>query len=147
MRTLMVALMLCLGTISLDAQSGQAKPAKQAQVSMEYYYKVKWGHQEDFLRLFKKNHLPFLRELMKSGEVVSVQMEKPAEHGTEDGRWDFRVRITFRDLEAALGDKSGDDAILKRLFPDQTTFGREEQQRFELLLAHWDLRIETVKMD
>jgi hypothetical protein len=142
-----IFVLLLLWTISLSAQPGQGKSAKQSPVLMENYYKVKWGHQEDFLKLFKKNHLPFLRDLMKTGEVISVKMEKPAEHGTEDGRWDFRVTIIFRDLESAFGDKSGDDAILKCLFPDQATFVREEQQRFELLLAHWDVRIETVKID
>jgi hypothetical protein len=28
---------------------------------MEYYYKVQWGHQQEFLQLFLKNHYPLLR--------------------------------------------------------------------------------------
>jgi hypothetical protein len=34
---------------------------------------------------------------------------------------------------------SGEEEIKKQLFPDQETYRREEQRRFEILLAHWDL--------
>jgi len=38
------------------------------------------------------------------------------------------------------------EAELKRLFPDQDTFRREEQRRFEILAAHWDLPVVTVDL-
>ena len=37
--------------------------------------------------------------------------------------------------------------ITKQLFPDQDTFKREEQRRFEILLAHWDLPIVEVDLN
>jgi hypothetical protein len=37
------------------------------------------------------------------------------------------------------------DAIVRQLYPDQETFRREEQRRFEILLAHWD--VPTVAVD
>ena len=39
-------------------------PAQEAPVRAAYYYKVKWGHQEEFERLFFKNHYPVLKEQM-----------------------------------------------------------------------------------
>ena len=36
--------------------------------AVEYYYKVKWGHSEEFLTLFKKNHYPLLKKGVESGE-------------------------------------------------------------------------------
>jgi hypothetical protein len=75
-----------------------------------------------------------------------VTAVKPRYHATEDGRWDYRVTIVFRDADAAA-DASGEDAIKAELFPDQETFLREEQRRFEILQAHWDVPIEDVDLD
>jgi hypothetical protein len=33
------------------------------------------------------------------------------------------------------------------LFPDKETYEHEEQQRFEILEAHWDLPVKTVDLD
>ena len=30
---------------------------------VEYYYKTKWGHADEFLKLFKKNHYPVLKKI------------------------------------------------------------------------------------
>jgi len=40
-----------------------------------------------------------------------------------------------------------EDALKKQLFPDQGTYTEEEQRRFEILDAHWDLPIKTVDPD
>ena len=42
-------------------QSAMAADAKDQPYVIEYYYKAKWGHAEEFLALFKKNHIPFSR--------------------------------------------------------------------------------------
>ncbi len=105
---------------------------------VEYYYKVKWGLADEFARLFQKNHLPILKKQIESGRFVGVKAEKPRYHATEDGRWDFRVTIVFKSAPAAA-DPSGESEIAKLLFPDQETFRHEEQRRFEILLAHWDV--------
>jgi hypothetical protein len=31
--------------------------------------------------------------------------------------------------------------MIKQLWPDQATYEREEQRRFEILLAHWDVPV------
>ncbi len=110
---------------------------------VEYYYKLKWGCQDEFLRLFRKNHLPLLKKQVEAGRMVSVDMVAPRFHMPEAARWDFRVTIVFKDAAQSM---QGDSAELKKqLYPDQETFAREEQRRFEIVLEHWDLPISTLE--
>jgi hypothetical protein len=117
-----------------------SRPAARAETPfvVEYYYKAKWGFADEFARLFKRNHLPVLRKQIESGRFLEVRAEKPRYHAAEDGRWDYRVTIVFKSA-AVASDSSGEEEIKKQLFPDQETYRREEQRRFEILLAHWDL--------
>ncbi|HEU5260877.1 MAG TPA: hypothetical protein VFU41_05560 [Gemmatimonadales bacterium] len=110
---------------------------------VEYYYKARWGYAAEFLRLYQKNHFPVLKRQMELGRITEVSTVAPRYHATEEGRWDYRVTIVWKSM-AAAGD-SFPQAELRRLFPDQETFQREEQRRFEVLLAHWDVPI--VKVD
>lgn len=133
------------GATSVIAQGPQGKVAEEPYVA-EYYYKTRWGHQDEFIRLFKKNHFPVLKKQIESGRILSVTAVKPRYHATEDGRWDYRVTIVFKNL-AAAHDTTGAEELVRQLYPDQETFRREEQRRFEILLAHWDLPIETQKLE
>src|SRR5882672_203076 len=38
-------------------------------------------------------------------------------------------------------------SLLKQLFPDQDSYKKEEQRRFEILDAHWDLPIKDSDLD
>ena len=109
--------------------------------AIEYYYTARWGHADEFIELFKKNHLPVLQQQVASGRFLSVTCTKPRYHTTEDGRWDYRVTIVFKDVLAAHEPAAGEAAIKRALYPDQETFKREELRRFEILRAHWDLPI------
>ena len=113
---------------------------------VEYYYKVKWGHQQEFLDLFKKNHYPLLKKQVEMGRMSSVKMDAPRYHNTEDGRWDYRVTIVFKDAAAAFGEFD-EQALIKQMYPDQATYKREEQRRFEILDAHWDLPLVPVDVE
>jgi len=115
--------------------------------AIEYYYKARWGHAEEFIALFKKNHLPVLLKQVESGRFLSVTAVRPRYHTTEDGRWDYRVTIVFKNVLAAHEPPEGEAAIKRALYPDQETFQREEQRRFEILLAHWDLPIVDDRID
>lgn len=142
---MLMAVVACLlfGWSSL-AQSPASKSTDEPFVA-EYYYKAKWGYADEFIALFKKNHFPVLKKEMESGRILSVTAVKPRYHATEDGRWDYRVTITYKNAMVA-NDSSGEEEIIKRLFPDQQTYKREEQRRFEILLAHWDLPITAVDL-
>jgi hypothetical protein len=130
---------------ALTTTYGQSPQADKPYV-VEYYYKVKWGNADEFIRLFKKNHYPVLKKQVELGRMLKVTAVKPRYHGTEDGRWDYRVTIVFKNL-AAAHDSTTEEALIKQLYPDQETFRREEARRFEILLAHWDVPLVDVELD
>ena len=142
----LTSLLLCLILTSAgEAHPPQNKPNDEAFVA-DYYYKAKWGYADEFIRLFKKNHFPVLKKQMETGRILSVTAAKPRYHATEEGRWDYRVTIVFKNM-AAASDQASEEPIIKQLFPDQETYKREEQRRFEILLAHWDVPIVAVPLD
>lgn len=114
--------------------------------TIEYYYKVKWGYTDEFLTLFKKNHYPVLKKQIELGRIISVKMESPKFHSTEDGRWDFRVTIVWKNPTVTFDDFD-EQALIKQLYPDQATFKKEEERRFEILLSHWDVPITSVALE
>ena len=127
-------------------QGGAAAEGKEQPYLIEYYYKAKWGHADEFLALFKKNHYPVLKKEIELGRMLKVTMATPRYHMTEDDRWDFRVMIVFKSA-AIANDNFDSSAIIKQLYPDQETYKKEEQHRFEILDAHWDLPIKDVDLD
>jgi hypothetical protein len=127
-----------------EAQGAPAQSAANQPYTMEYYYTIQWGHQQEFLQLFLKNHYPLLKKEVDSGRMLSVKIETPAHHMTEDARWDYRVTITFKNATVANTSNPDEAALIKQLWPDQETYKREEQRRFEILLAHWDLPVTDI---
>ena len=139
----LLALGVCL--LLSAAVEGQTRTQEEPFVA-DYYYKAKWGYADEFIALFKKNHYPVLKKQIEAGRILSVTCVKPRYHATEDGRWDYRVTIVFKNMAAAL-DQASEEAIIKKLFPDQETYKREEQRRFEILLGHWDTPIVSVPLE
>jgi len=144
--TLAAAAMLCAATLGVKAQQSAAAQAKDQPYAIEYYYKAKWGHADEFLALFKKNHYPVLKKEIELGRMLKVSMVTPRYHMTEDSRWDYRVTIVFKNA-AIANDNFDSSGIIKQLYPDQETYKKEEQRRFEILDAHWDLPIKDVDLD
>jgi hypothetical protein len=114
--------------------------------AVEYYYKARWGYADEFIRLFKKNHYPVLKKQVELGRILKVSAVKPRLHATEDGRWDYRVTIVFKNVQVT-NDGFDESTIAKSLFPDQETFKKEEQRRFEILQGHWDVPIDDVDLE
>ena len=131
-------------SINLIAQGASPQGGADQPYSIEYYYKVQWGHQQEFLQLFLKNHYPLLKKIQSTGRMLAVKIETPAYHTTEDGRWDYRVTITFKNTTVATSANPEEESLIKQLWPDQDTYKREEQRRFEILVSHWDLPITNV---
>ncbi len=144
MKYLLLTLMLAAGAAPLLAQGAPPQLSGDQPYTMEYYYKVQWGHQQEFLQLFLKNHYPLLQKNVESGRMVSVKIEQPANHTTEDGRWDYRVTIRFKNSTVATTSNPDEQRLIRELWPDQDKFQREEQRRFEILLAHWDLPVTDI---
>lgn len=129
----------------LNAQAPAAQAATRTERTAWYFYRVKWGYQDEFVRLFARNHLPVLREQMKTGRIADVRTYVPTYHGDGRADWTFAVAITFKDTTAMTG-PSDEEAIVKRLYPDQATFQKEEQRRFEILDAHWDVPLNELNL-
>ena len=144
MKRTMLALSLSLLAGPLLAQGAPPQGGANQPYTMEYYYKTQWGHQQEFLQLFLKNHYPLLRKEVEGGRILSVKIETPANHMTEDSRWDYRVTLTFKNSTFATTANPDEPAMIKQLWPDQETFAREEQRRFAILLVHWDLPVTDV---
>jgi hypothetical protein len=141
---LIVAAVLAFGMV--EHARAQNAPQTDKPFVVEYYYKTKWGHADEFIALFKKNHYPVLKKEVEMGRMLKVSAVAPVYHTTEDGRWDYRVTIVYKN--AAVAHDGYDSApLLKQLFPDQETYKKEEQRRFEILDAHWDLPIKEVDLE
>jgi len=147
MKTLRIltGLLIAAQMISPALTSAQTKALEQPYV-VEYYYKARWGFADEFIELFKRNHYPVLKKGVESGRMISVTAVKPRYHSTEEGRWDYRVTITYKNV-AAAHDAGDEEAVIKALFPDQVKYKREEQRRFEILDAHWDVPTIDVDLD
>ena len=115
--------------------------AQEAPVQVAYYYKVRWGFQQEFERLFQRNHYPVLMEMKQRGRVQDVKLFRPTYHLKDD--WTFLVVITYPGW-AALGSPSDEEAITRKLYPDYERFQKEEQRRFEILDSHWDVPLTPV---
>ena len=144
MRNALLALLLSVFAPPLLAQGAPPQVAADQPYTMEYYYKVQWGHQQEFLELFLKNHYPLLQKGVESGRMLSVRIETPANHMTEDARWDYRVTIKYKNSTVATTANPEEESLIKELWPDQETYKREEQRRFDILLAHWDLPVTDI---
>src|SRR5262245_65675645 len=92
---------------AVRSQAPAAQAASRAERTAWYFYRVKWGYQDEFVDLFQKNHYPVLKEEMKSGRVTAVRTYVPTYHGDGRADWTFAVAITFKDTAAMTG-PSGD---------------------------------------
>ena len=144
MKSLRILVVILASAVSVLAQGAPPQGAADQPYTMEFYYKVQWGHQQEFLQLFLKNHYPLLQELVQRGRMLSVKIETPANHMTEDARWDYRVTIVFKNSTLATTANPEEQSLIRQLWPDRDKYQREEQRRFEILLAHWDLPVTDI---
>ena len=118
---------------------------KSSYFTIENYYKVKWGFADEFINLWKVNHYPLLKKAIDKGDIISVEAEKPKLHSGEDTRWDFKVTIVFKNEKLAF-DPNLTKQYEKQIYPDTEKLKKDEQHRFELLIAHWDVMIEKIEL-
>jgi hypothetical protein len=132
--------------LGVQALQVPASPALSSQErTVWYFYRVKWGAQDEFLDLFQKNHYPLLKAQL-GARLTAIRTYVPTYHGDGRADWTFAVALTYRDLSAMTG-PSPEAELAGKLYPDQARFRREEQRRFELLDAHWDVPLTDVNLD
>jgi hypothetical protein len=145
-KTIRTFLLLALGTLLFGtgpaitkAQSAQSQPSTPPYI-VEWVYKVKFGHQDEFWQIFKKYQIATLNKEKELGGVLKYEVFRPGLHTSEDHRWDYRIVIYYKNSTSS----SQARAIEKQLFPDQAAMQREETRRWELTEVHWDLPIRQI---
>ena len=144
--TLCCVALLAFGSLAQAQVAPMA--AENVPVTVEHYYRIKWGSAGEFSRLYEKNHAPLLEEMKKLGFIQSIRIQEPFTHMAGAPRWDLRVTIVYRDATAALPDPEWDkqwDIAKKRTYSDSKLFDSEEKARFSLLEEHWDVIVTEVK--
>lgn len=132
---------VCIADVSLAQNS---KPTDESFI-IENYYKVKWGYADEFISLWKTNHYPLLKKAIEKGDILSVSAGKPKLHSGEDTRWDFKVILVFKNAKLAF-DENLTTPYKKQLYADLDKLAKDEQHRFELLLAHWDVMVDKIEL-
>jgi len=145
MQTRLISLFVAVViTVSVFGQSSNSN-AKDY-FTIENFYKVKWGYAQEFIDLWKANHYPLLKKAIEHGDIISVNAEAPILHSGEDTRWDFKVVIVFKDARTAM-DPELTTPYKKQLYPDLDKLKKDEQHRFDLLIAHWDVMTEKIDLN
>ena len=142
-RSLSVAIAIVL--LSAVGPRAQA-PAQQAageSKTVWFFYTVKWGFQDEFLDLFQRNHYPILKEMEKQGLYLSVKTFVPENHGDGRADWTFAVELVGPAKQPAGPTEA---EIVAKLYPDRAKLQKEEQRRFELLVAHWDVPLNRIDL-
>jgi hypothetical protein len=145
--TLLVSLLpltTFLPTPASAQQSAAATPTTPKPIIEEWVYRTKYGYKDEWWTIFKKYQIAILERQKQLGYVKEFTVFAPSLHTSEDSRWDYRVIIVRTSADAPTGQSEGE--IAKQLFPDQATFKREENRRWELTLNHWDLPIHVVDL-
>jgi len=107
---------------------------------VEWVYRVKWGNNDEWWKIFQKYQVATLDRETEEGSVLWYQVFRPGLHTSEDQRWDYRVIIAYKDISSP----SKASAIEHKLFPDRDLFRKEENRRWELTAVHWDLPIHEI---
>lgn len=142
-RSLSVAIaIVLLSAVGPRAQAPPQQPAGEPK-TVWFFYTVKWGFQDEFLDLFQRNHYPILKELEKAGHYLSVKTFVPENHGDGRADWTFAVELVEPAKRPAAPTESD---IVAKLYPDRAKLAREEQRRFELLVAHWDVPLNRIDL-
>ena len=141
--TLMAVLLMTAGTMGGRAQAPPKQGAGEPK-TIWFFYTVKWGGQDEFLDLFQRNHYPILKARRRRG--CSCRFRRPCRRTTAT------AGPTGRSPSSSSSRQPGRRRRPKtRLSPSCFRTGRssheEEQRRFELLVAHWDVPLNRIDLD
>ena len=143
-RSLLLLLILSFCNVSTVAHE-RGRDYTPQPVIIESYYRIKWGHFEEFLELYNAYHLPVMQEMVKRGHMTSITAEIPRSHGQGEHRWDLRVTQVFPDSKTVDEDGRNAGSIADELFKkseeDEAAFRAGERRRWELVDSHYDIYI------
>lgn len=141
-RIALVALLLAgvIGSIPRAYAQTAATAAQPKPYLVEWVYRVKYGYQDEWWKLFLKYQIATLDKEKEVGYISTYEVVRPGLHTSEDARWDYRIVIAYKNQASAA--HGGE--VEKSLFPDAELRKREENRRWELTTNHWDLPIHEV---
>ena len=84
-------------TQSVRAQSESAGTSEEK--IAWYFYRVKWGHQDEFLELYKKNHYPVMKAQL-GGRLTDFKAFVPSYHGDGRADWTFASVLTAQTVRS-----------------------------------------------
>lgn len=98
----LVALLLCLGAISTQAQApAQDRPFTDGPVWRITYVKIKPGKGMDYIKYLREHTKPNLDEQKQQGLILDYKFfSKPTNDGPND--WDIAQAVLFRNYAEAL---------------------------------------------
>ena len=115
----------------------QAPPAgADSHPVVESYYKIAPGKGDEWLELYRTQHLPVLKQRQRERQILQITVYRPFLHQGEPA-WDFKVILVYRDF-AALGNRAEFETIEQRLYTDWSGHQRAERRRWEITEKHWD---------
>jgi hypothetical protein len=135
---------VCAASVALALAAGPAlaqapKPGVKG-YEVEWVYRVRYGNIDEWWDIFRKYQLAILDREQQLGYVLSYRVYHPQLHTDENGRWDYRVEIVYRDFDSSLHEEE----VTAQMFPDTATLKRDENRRWALTENHWDLPIYQV---
>jgi hypothetical protein len=137
-------LLVLVALVLLSAWSGtslaQAPKPGVAGYQVEWMYRVRYGHIDEWWDLFRQIEIPILDRARELGHVLDYKIFRPTQHMDEAARWDYRVEITYKDYAASQ--RMGE--VGNAVFPDAAARKKVDQRRWEMTANHWDLPIYQV---
>ena len=144
-RMLQLLTLIVVPLFALAASAGVDQSTAQP-VTIEYYYRLAPGGTSEWLALYKKNHNPLLKELMKEGLLKSEKLYTRRFHA-ESPAWDYKIVMIWRDWAALEDARNREPEILKSLYPNKEDHDQQEKRRWELTVSHWDDVLSEVSLD
>ncbi len=135
--------LVSLGCLRVEACCHRLRPPAPYTV-IEYYYKVQWGHQQEFLDLFLEESLPAAEEDRLYRPHDCCQSRSPClPHHWKTAAGTIASTITYPTRTAAVTANPVEEALISSSIPI-SRHKREEQRRFEILFLHWDLPVTDI---
>lgn len=128
------------------AAASDGEQASGQPVTIEYYYKLVPGGTSEWLALYKKNHNPILKQLIKEGLLRSEKLYERRFHA-QTPAWDYKVVMVWRDWSALEQAHNREPEIIRSLYPNKEDHDQQEKRRWELTTAHWDDVLNEVPLD
>lgn len=134
----LVVMCLTLILISLAAAQGNNGRGKCMQPFGISFYKVKAGHEDEWLQLYTAWHYPLLEYGLEHGTLVEQKLYVPDGHGIE-AQWTFASSFLYpasQDRATAPLDRA---QLIEHLFGDRMDdYVAGEKRRWQITERHWD---------